>query len=533
MPISSSSVFEIRSTATASNVNGGFFVTGASGTDFSQQDAAQFALTGVTSAGAGNEILSASAAASMVGNGIKVVSGTNFTTGWFEITAVTPGVSITCSTNQAGASISIGVGASGVMNVGGALSLGHTSDDSVFENAVSTNPGIVFWIKNGTYTLGSTVSIGSVGTSILHHRIIGYATTRGDNPVGSTRPTLASGAAIFTLGNFWDLRNVILTGTASPLLQPGSGSRIINNKIVNSSITADRAAVGAGNNMFIFRNELISYRGYGVSSNTLAAMVYCNFIHSSKVGIHNFAAGNPSNYSGNIVASCVTAAIQFTNSATEFNLIERNTLYGSKNTTGIGVSFAAGVTNANLVNNIIYGFTTGVSHGAANTCVDDFNDYFNNDTDVTNWTKGSNDVAIDPAFVGVNQVTGSTATTSGSVLTQAGADFTASGVVAGRDYIYLVSGTGITAGIYGITAVGTTTLTLDIAPGTNATADKVFQITTGQDFSIAGALGVGYPGSFPGGYTIGSADMGAVTTDPEVSSSGSIGGSSLGTMGFS
>ena len=61
-------------------------------------------------------------------------------------------------------------------------------------------------------------------------------------------------------------------------------------------------------------------------------------------------------------------------------------------------------------------------------------------------------------------------------------------VVDGRDFLYLVSGTGITAGIYGITAHTSTTITLDIAPGTDATADKVWQITTGRNFAITGAI---------------------------------------------
>lgn len=107
------------------------------------------------------------------------------------------------------------------------------------------------------------------------------------------------------------------------------------------------------------------------------------------------------------------------------------------------------------------------------------------------------------------QITGSTATTSGNVLTQAGGDF--SSVVDGRDYLYLVSGTGVTTGIYGITAHTTTTVTLDLAPGTDATADKVWQITTGRNFAVGPNLkATGYPGVFAGGLTTGAIDVGGV-----------------------
>ena len=49
--------------------------------------------------------------------------------------------------------------------------------------------------------------------------------------------------------------------------------------------------------------------------------------------------------------------------------------------------------------------------------------------------------------------------------------------------------TGVTAGIYGISSIATTTnpndtLVLDLAPGTNTTADKVYQMTVGNNFAL-------------------------------------------------
>src|SRR5271155_31095 len=112
-------VWEVR-TATGSDNNGGGWVPGASGTDYSQQTSPQYALTGVASAGSGNTVLSSSAAAAMVGNIAQCVSGTNYNTGFFEVVSVSVGVSITFSINAAGNSICTGVGASGVINIGGA-----------------------------------------------------------------------------------------------------------------------------------------------------------------------------------------------------------------------------------------------------------------------------------------------------------------------------------------------------------------------------------------------------------------------------
>lgn len=63
--------------------------------------------------------------------------------------------------------------------------------------------------------------------------------------------------------------------------------------------------------------------------------------------------------------------------------------------------------------------------------------------------------------------TGATTGAGNSILTDATQDFTAAGVVGGRDLVYVVSGTGVTAGIYRITTVGTTTLTLSTNPGSS------------------------------------------------------------------
>ena len=56
MALSASTVWEVRP-ATGSDNNGGGFVTGASGTDYSQQGTAQYALTAIASAGAGDCII--------------------------------------------------------------------------------------------------------------------------------------------------------------------------------------------------------------------------------------------------------------------------------------------------------------------------------------------------------------------------------------------------------------------------------------------------------------------------------------------
>lgn len=508
MAISAASVWEVRSSATSGNVNGGFFVSGASGTDYSQQDAAQYSTSTATTSGAGAVILWAAAAADMVGNGLKIASGTNFTAGWYEIISVSAGVSVTVDRNCC-----TGAGSNGVIKVGGAMSL--NSSDGAWINAVATSNTV--WVKNGTYTVDSNL-FGNIGAAQNPIKFYGYNSTRGDNPTNSNRPTLNFGAAQFNpYQGYWIVKNFIMTGTATEVFLLGTSSQLINCKVVNKSTNAGRAAISMATDSLVIGCEAISYRGQAIDYAN--GVISGCWIHSSDIGVRMPGTSAQLSFTNNIIESCVSYAFRISGANTVRQFINGNTFFGATNTEGVGVNFVSGVTDVALINNIITGFATGVSHADSQSIgYDDYNDYYNNDTNVSNWTLGSNSITLDPSFSSVSQVTGTTATTNGSVLTDSGKDFTALGVVAGRDYLHIKSGTGVTVGIYGISTVGTTTLTLDIAPGTDATADKVYQITIGKNFSPGTNMrGVGYPGSFPDGYTTGYIDIGAVQRKEKIS----------------
>lgn len=503
MTISANTVWEIRSTATASNANGGGFVTGASGVDYSQQDAAQFNLTGVTSAGAGAIALTASAATTMVGNIVHVVSGTNFTTGWYEIISVVAGVSITCDRN-----LTTGAGAAGVLNIGGAMSLNSTLDDALLESA---EPGNIWYIKNGSYSTGQTVALAKAGTAASSIILEGYNSTRGDLPTGTTRPTIACAANNFTFGAYYKIRNIIFTSTTATGIVLGNRNTITNCKFINLSTTTTRIALSLAAHSQIIGNELVSYRGTALSQGNLACVIFGNYIHDSNIGFSSSATTQYHNISYNLFVGHITAAVQFTGVDVIGASIIGNTIYGTQAKRGIGISLATGCEAFNAMNNIFYGLATGVSHADVQTVgYDNYNDYNNNTADVTNWVKGAQDSTLNPTFGSVSQLTGATATTSGSVLTQSGGDFSA--VTDNQDYVYISAGTGITVGYYLITAHTSTTITLDIAPGTNATADKVWEITVGRNFTIGTNLkGLGSPGIFYGAdSTVGYMDIGGV-----------------------
>lgn len=496
-------VIEIRYSATAGNVNGCGFNAARSGTDYTLQDAAQ--LTNTDGSGTGTTdftSLGSTFTDAMKGNYLHITASTGLTIGWYEIVSVTSATVVVLDRTP-------GTGTATTFYVGGACSLNSTLDDDLFEIGIAGN---VYYIKYNasSYTLGEAVTIAATGGAQNPIKIIGYNSTRTDAPTGATMPTINSAANGLSTTANWELYNFIITGTASTVLTTGTDAKIINVKAINTNTIAARTALSLGGDAIAIGVEAISYRGNAISASG-RAFIYGCYLHDSDIGYLNSSTVS-SEVSNTIIAGNVTAAIRFSGVIVNGVTVSNTTLYGSENTTGIGLSItASGASNIRLINSIIYGFVTGVSHVDSSQVesYDNYNAYNNNDTDVSGWTKGANDITTAPGFTSVAQLTGTTATTSGSVLTQSGGDF--STVTDNVDFLYLVNGTGITAGKYLITSHTATTVTLDIAPGTDATADKIWQITTGHNFAVGVNMkAYGFPGAFPAGLTTGYMDIGAV-----------------------
>ena len=169
MSLATSTVWEIRTGGSATN--GGGFVAGAAGTDWSQQDAAQYSLTnGVTNAT--TTIGTTSASADMVGNIAYVAGGTGSITGaWYQIVSQVTSTSITVD-RLTGLTAGTGV----TINVGGALNGPGTLFNS--------GPFVVSnraYMKAGTYSTAATIAPapstgGGYTTTSPNNRLTGYAT---------------------------------------------------------------------------------------------------------------------------------------------------------------------------------------------------------------------------------------------------------------------------------------------------------------------------------------------------------------------
>jgi hypothetical protein len=297
MALSANTVWEVRTTG--SDTNGGGFVTGSGGTDFSQQDAAQIAVADAVANGT-TTITSATAGflATHVGNLIYLAGGTgSLAAGWYQVVTRTNGTTITVDRTVA-------TGTGITLNLGGALaSAGLAALQKVAGNDV--------WIKSGTYTLTtSTAGAGGVindttgGQSASNVcRWEGYGTTRGDK---GTRPVISAGLitaiTLFTVGAGQTLiDNIILDGNSKATTTGLACAQVrcgfIRVKVQNTTVNGYNIS---GGNDTLYRCEATGCSGtaaFNLSTNVEA--VRCEAYANTTVG---FTTGGQ-----NVFVGCIAS----------------------------------------------------------------------------------------------------------------------------------------------------------------------------------------------------------------------------------
>jgi len=222
MALPAASTFEVRSAGT--DINGGGFVTGGSGTDFSQQDTKNSGGNdGSTTDGVGNGTTSfvsatASFTAAIVDNIIYIQGGTgSLAAGWYRVVSRTNGTTIVLDR-------SVAAGTGITMNIGGALkSLGGAGVPVLIA-------GNKIWVKNdGAYTVTSATNniAGGCFSKALAINVEGYNSSRGD--MGSPPVFTASGISTFTFCTV-----------------NGSGALVSNLSFDGASLTSSRGFLTRG-----------------------------------------------------------------------------------------------------------------------------------------------------------------------------------------------------------------------------------------------------------------------------------------------
>lgn len=308
MALAINTVWEVQPTAGSDN-NGGGFVSNGTGTDWTQQTSPQYALTGLASAGSGNVVLSAAASVDMVGNIAQVISGTNFTVGFYQILSVVAGVSITFGTNNAAGSICSGVGASGVINIGGALA----TISAAYAAAFTSN---IVWVKDtGTYTATAALSLtkingaGGASSPVVPANgvtggnpflFIGYTSTRGDG--GKVTWTTATNSIALVISGGSNATNYCFTNFAfttsasskGPCFDGGVTGQLFILRISNCTIDGFQIGIRGGyasgvnfNIAYIFLDGVIIRNCVSHGMTTSGCTITSSLIHANGGnGIH-------------------------------------------------------------------------------------------------------------------------------------------------------------------------------------------------------------------------------------------------------
>lgn len=495
--------------------------------DYSQATAAIITATnGTTTASTTYTSASAAFTPVMVGNLLHQTAGTGATAGWYEIVSYTNTTTIVLDRAS-------GTTSNGTYYVGGAMSMNSTLDDDLFETAVGSSgtEAARFFVKNGSYALGETVSIAAAGVNRFPISIEGYNSIRGDSPIGSTRPVFTN-TVVWTLGTSWSMSYLIVNSNQANTIVSGGENRFNDVKIINTAAGGTNALNMTAAGGICIRCEIIAQRGTAVALLSGPNVIANSYIHDSASGIAWTGSGAAGFLVANsIIADNYTAAING-NASTNDLMVINSTLFGAENKLGKGIDQVTGMIHTRVLNTIIYGFVEGITHQTTTDVggFDDYNNFFNNTTDATRWEKGPNTIAVNPTFTDVAQITGTGATSSTNVLT-AGSGTPFGTVEDNVDYVYLSagSGTGIQLVKYLITSHTTTTLTLNAnITSSGAGTGIAWQITTGHDFSVGTNLkATGFPGNLPGSATTGYMDIGAVQRQEPTATAGGLQGFSF------
>lgn len=286
--------WEVRTTGSDTN-GGGYNKTATGGTDFSQQNAAQFAYTDLVIGATNTQITSVARPFTSVdvGNIINVVSGTGFTVQRVQIISVASNVA-TCDKAVGTAASTAGVG-----NLGGALA-------TLVVALPLASLGAVVWVQAGTYT---ATTVATINGSCY---VIGYGTVRGDNGVptlaanfSSTNSTINvnTSSSQVTVKNF----NFTKVGTAA-VNGISTGSNYMGLTCVNCTFTSMSNCITGGNYYFmIYACSFINYTSTGITFGTNSSVTdngmidSCFFSTTAALGI---------NYGISVVSA---AAISVTN----------------------------------------------------------------------------------------------------------------------------------------------------------------------------------------------------------------------------
>ena len=387
---------------TGSNSNGGGFAAGATGTDYSVQDAAQQTYTDLLIGATDTQLTSIAHVftSTAPGNIINITAGTNCTVGRYQVISQAAGVvTMDRSVGTAGSTCSGKLG-------GGLLTIATANSLAVSGNTIN--------IQSGIYTFTSTLSIAPNPYDEIS--FTGYQTTHGDAGTKPLITTATNSTDIFTFADSQfhvvvfdnlSLRNTATT-RAQAISNTGnlSGQLTINRSVLDGFSTAVGGAADVGF-LNILNTEIKNSTLNGVFANSNGTgintiLCWACYIHNNPTGIRLGTDNMEVSLTvvNSILSANTTAIIAAGNSSVTRTLRILNSDIAN-NTAGITMTQAAGGYSPNVIvlaNNILYG-NTGTAVSINNATVQfsgsgQTNAFGGNGTDRNNFKVLSGDITL-------------------------------------------------------------------------------------------------------------------------------------------
>ncbi len=372
-----------------------------------------FVLSNLATSSAGTVVFSSTRnfIAADNGNVLQFTTAGGATAGFYTITTISGG-SATINAAQ-------GTSLSGCFAVLG----GQLAGPPTATLLSSTQPGNVVWFRgNGganTYTLTGAIAAGTNGTGAHPIAFIGYNTTHGDNPHGSSgnAPTIAAGVNVWTFGGFQILSNVNYTAantSAYAIVMATNNGGIYNSRFTPIS-TGGIINNGSGAGFQIVNCEFAGGVGRCISGGSGAMLIEGCYIHDTTTtspSFINMSTGAGGCIVNNVFDSCGSPV----NVGTSGQYIVGNTFVNCC----IGITFNNTAAAYIVNNNFCYNATAGSSSAESDVTSWTNNNFYGNGVNLVNVaTSGpfaqSGSTANNPMFPSaVCQATGGSANAAGT-----------------------------------------------------------------------------------------------------------------------
>lgn len=411
MAIGASTVWRVRTGGNDANGAGFNSTIASAGTDYSQQDSPQLSLSDLTSS-ASTTITSATGGftSAMIGNALRISSGTGATVGYYFITGCTDTNTITVDRVS-------GTYTDGVGRVGGAAA---NLTAAIFQAGNSTGnkaaEGNIIYIRgagsnspsSADYTMTTYVTPPNGGTTSGRVRILGE----------NGRPYITVNGMLIYNNTYFSFENFVVkcTGTngGGAVLNIGGGSRVRNCKFLmgNQNYPAIKTNVTTSLSTYIQDVEIdgesssAASSGQGILCGSYQTTIDGCHIHDCRdIGVksNNTAAGI--RIFDSVIKSNRSDGVNCTgNQGYQGNLVIRNVIRDNLGH-GINIATSAALIEAVIKNNLITGHNQASKNGiniAAGTAalndalaqIIDYNAFYNNTANYSGISAGAHDVVL-------------------------------------------------------------------------------------------------------------------------------------------